>query len=413
MVALTKQILGPSPETDRYSQRVGSALTPMLVSRILTECDLGFPARYHDLLNELRQKDPYVQSLFGTREMSLAGCGWSIQPAIAPGARTASRRAQRRAEFCAAAIEQCRNVYGGIQHLLDAILKGYSVCEVRWARSRGSVVPVELVPIAGRRWAFGPDHTLRYYDEGLLPPPGRDVLREYPGRFLSHTPRVNGDLLPREGLGRLAVWYAAFRTWAWRDLMLFAELYGKPITRVAYDRERTQTEDKNLAENIAYELTATGRAIHPRDMDVVIEWARSTGASGESPSKQILDQAGDELALAVLGQRQTTANVTGGMGASGDVRENVRKDILESDARQLATTLREQLLRWMVIYEFGDDSDTPRWVFDTDSASNAAEMVGALEGAVRLGLRVPQSYAHDVLGIPAAMGDEPTLGSTT
>jgi phage gp29-like protein len=369
------------------------------------------------LLNELRQKDPFIQSLFGTREAAVLSCGWTVTAYTEEGKKKPSAKALKIASWVRKVLGQIDGFDRSLAHLLDAIYKGYAVCEVDYIRDKGSIVPKCLRPIAGRRFAFDDTHKLRWYDEGLVGGNtyGVDVFSAFPGKFVKHTPRINGDLLPREGLGRTACWYSCFRSWAWRDWMLCAELYGKPIKRVVYKKGSTTGEDEAAAVEIIQDLTANNAAVHSDALDVIIEWAKSTGSSGESPSESILRTAGAELALAVLGQQMTTGSTSGGLGGSGDTRENVRKDILEQDAKCLSETIRDQLIRYLVMWEFGKEAVklTPWFSFITEEDSDTKSALESLDIAVnKLKMKIPASYAHEELGYPEPLGEEPVLGES-
>lgn len=403
----------PEWQASRQLQaRVGSGLNPLVISRLMAQCDAGYPARWHDLLNELRQKDGYLQSVLQTRETALMAAGWNIADFLRPGEQKPSRKAVKRAARVREIVSGIRGMSRAIAHLSDATYKGYSVVEIIYGDVDGSPVPVALEPVAGRRFSFGEDGRLRFFDDGGQQWPGWDFQAELPHKFIVHAPRVNGDVLPREGLGRVLSWYCAFRSWGWRDWLLFAELFGKPITRVEYDRSAVGTDDQYLAEEIANELTGTNRAVHPDSIKVFVEWAKSTGSGGESPCSAIIDRAGIEMALATIGQQLTTSGASGGLGGNGDVRDLVRKDILASDDVQLSETLRDQLIGTIYDFEYGDRSDLAYWTFNTAGAGNTKALLEAMSTGAGLGMKIPVSHAHDVTGWPQAAEGEPALGDT-
>jgi phage gp29-like protein len=109
----------------------------------------------------------------------------------------------------------------------------------------------------------------------------------------------------------------------------------------------------------------------------------------------------------------TTGSVSGGLGGKGDTRENVREDILEQDAKCLAETIRDQLIRYLVQWEFGKEAVklTPWFSFITEEDGDTKSALEALDIAVnKLKMRIPSSYAYEELGYPEPMGEEPVLG---
>lgn len=407
---LGPSLTGPSPVRDMYVTRIGSALTPRRVSSILSVADQGEPAQWHDLLNELRQKDAVIHSVLQTREDALLGCPWTVQPVVAFGKRRPTRRAEKVAAFCAEWLRQIPQWDRSLAHLLDAIYKGFSVCEITWAKRGRHLVPVGLHPIQGRRWAFDDTQTLRFYDDGLRAYPGDDVIRQYPARFLVHQPRVNGDAPTREGLGRVLVWLACFASWSWRDWMLFAELFGKPWRILTLDRSNNvQDEDEAAAEEIVQDATSSTSILLYENMKLDIRWPDAPGGASSSPSPAIIDKAAQHIALATLGQLGTTGSVQNGLGGKGDAREKVRADILHADGMGLAATLRH-LLTWMVAVNFGAAEPVPTLVFSTDDIGDTDRAAKVLDTAVnKLSLPVSQAHAYATLGIPQPSPGEALL----
>ena len=122
-----------------------------------------------------------------------------------------------------------------------------------------------------------------------------------------------------------------------------------------------------------------------------------------------------EISKAVLGQTLTT-DTTGGTGtfAAASVQNEVRRDLLEADAQNLAETIRLQILRPLVGFNFGWDrpvpgfslmiQDSPDLKSDSEVLKNLAAVPGACE-------RIPASYINEHFGIPEPEKDEAVLGT--
>lgn len=393
-----------------YVSRIGSALTPRRIATILSLADTGYVAQWHDLLNEIRQKDAALHSLLQTRETALLSRGWDTAPFIAAGVKEPKKRDEKIAAFCKDSLASACGFNRALSHLLDANYKGFSVVETLWKkRSDGKVVPVDFTPIQGRRWFIEETQDLTLYDDGVRIPRA-DVLRQYPGRFICHKPRVNGDQLAREGLGRCLVWYSAFGTWAWRDWLMFAELFGKPNRHVEYDPETYQADTDEQVKAALDAMSSSGYAIFPKGAKLITEWPAG-GKGGASPADGIIEKAAEWMALAVIGQRQTISKVTGGMGSSGDVRDLVRKDILKADDEALGETIREQLLVPLVMLNYGPKAAACFFGFDVEDPSDLSAFATAIGGLKLAGLKIPTAYVYETTGIPKPIGDEPTLGT--
>src|SRR5690606_14363612 len=81
-----------------------------------------------------------------------------------------------------------------------------------------------------------------------------------------------------------------------------------------------------------------------------VELLEAKVGSGEVFAK-LIEWANKAIAVAVLGQNLTT-DVEGGSHAAAQVHENVRQDLIDSDAETLSTTAREQVLVWWAEFNF-------------------------------------------------------------
>lgn len=389
-----------------FVPRLGSLLTPARIARILAQADAGYPAAWHDLLNEIRQKDPPLHSVLQTRELGLLSCGWQISPWKSPNEEDATPQDEDIAGYCREAIGEIEGFDRGLAHLLDGTYKGYSVCETEWTKRGGNVVPACLHAVQGRRFMVTPDQKLVHYDDGIVNPPV-DVLGLYPRRFVVYTPRVNGDALSREGLGRCLVWFSAFATWGWRDWMLFAELFGKPRTKAEYDPEAYQSETDTDIKAALDALIGRGYTIVPKGVTITTEWPGG-GKNGDTPSPSIIDKCAEWQALATLGQRATISDVSNGLGGSGDARDLVRKDVLKADDVALSACVRQQILRPMVEMKFGPNAKIPLFGFNVEEPTDLKSFAEGVSLLAPL-MKVPARYVYETTGIPQPVGDEEVL----
>jgi phage gp29-like protein len=85
----------------------------------------------------------------------------------------------------------------------------------------------------------------------------------------------------------------------------------------------------------------------------------------------------------------------------------VQEDIERADAKALAATLNRDLIRPWIDLEFGPQKLYPRLVIARPEARDVKALTESIVQGVGLGLRVPKSFMHDLLGIPdAAPGEE-------
>jgi phage gp29-like protein len=123
------------------------------------------------------------------------------------------------------------------------------------------------------------------------------------------------------------------------------------------------------------------------------------------------DKAQSKLILG--GTLTSQADGASSTNALGNVHNEVRHDILKSDARQIAATLTRDLIYPLIaLNKGGIDSlrRCPRLVFDVSEAEDISALAEALPKLSPL-FKIPVSWARDKLHIPAPEGDEEVLGA--
>lgn len=115
---------------------------------------------------------------------------------------------------------------------------------------------------------------------------------------------------------------------------------------------------------------------------------------------------------AILGGTLTSqADGKSSTNALGNVHNEVRHDLLVSDATQLSATLTRDLVYPLLAINKGgpDPRRLPRLVFDTREPEDLSLYAEALPKLVGVGFKIPVDYVHDKLRIPAPKEDEEVL----
>lgn len=411
-----KEGLGASalPDLSIWAQfaRLGGQLKPTEISQIIREADTGYPARLIDLWNESRQKDGHVQSVCFTRESAVAGLDWEL---CVPGEERLGKKAKRprggpQKRFVEECLKEAEEFSELIAHLCGAIFPGFAVAETVERRdARGRVRPVRWIRHAARRFGFrSSDSRLVLRDSGDGTE-GVDFRARFPDAFVVAQPRINGDVPSREGLARLLVWPASFRNYGVGDLMKLIEMVGKPW-RLAQIKRGSYKEDKDAVERALARLTSSGVATVPDTVDLKVEWPKGADGSQQGAHASLIDLLGREISKAVLGQTLTTEQGRVGSQALGNVHNEVRGDILESDARFVAAVITRDIIKPLVRRNFGETAPVPVFRFITEDREDMKTFSEGLMNLKNAGLRIPASWVRDELGIPAPDEDEEVLG---
>jgi phage gp29-like protein len=114
-----------------------------------------------------------------------------------------------------------------------------------------------------------------------------------------------------------------------------------------------------------------------------------------------------EMSKAVLGQTLTT-DTEGSTGtfAAGKVHEGVRMDLLEADAITLAKTVRLQILRPLVGFNFGWEKPVPGFAFNIAEDEDLKAVAETYKILAEMGYPITVAHISERFGVPMAQKDE-------
>jgi len=372
-------------------------LTPRRIKQMLLAAESGDLAAQAELFERMEEKDGELDAYLRTRKAGVARLKFEIEPA------DASPAARRAAQLCRELVGRIPDLDRALFDLLDAVPKGFSVVEIAWETSAESWRPARLIYRPQRWFMAAPD------GEGiLLRQDSGEGLELNPLNFVVHRVRARSGFCARTGLLRSCVRAFVVRNFAWKDWMAFAEVYGMP-PRIGWLRQDAAWDSQE-----ARELWQAVRALGMDAAAMVREGNRievlDTRSAGEGAVfERIIERAGRELTLAVLGQTLTSGGEKGGSYALGHVHNQVRWDLIESDATALARTLTGQLLRPLVQLNLGAAVPVPRWQFDARRPQDLDQLARTVKTLSEAGLSIPAEWAYRTFGIPRPAAGEPVL----
>lgn len=377
-------------------------LTPREVAQRLAAADDGDLSAQHRLFADMEDRDATIAAAMQQRALAVARLPWHIEPP--PGADAKEKKAAEAAEeLIRAGIDALEDV---LVDLMAAVGHGFAAVEIAWQRQGDAWLP-DLYP-RPHEW-FGVSDDRRSL--ALLDDSGRGQgLRPF-GWVLHQPRRPKAGYVARGGLYRALVWPFVYKAYAVGDFAEFLETYGLPFVVGKYGREATE-EDKTRLLSAVASLAHDARAIMPLEMQLEIH--KIAGSGDGAPHLKMIAWADEAIARCVLGQTLSSEAKSTGLGSGvADLHAQVRQDIRDADARQLAATLTRDLIWPVVALNFGlaDPRRGPRLVFDTSEPEDVSTWAEALPKLVSIGLPVPARWAAEKLGIPAPEGDEPVLGA--
>ncbi len=360
-----------------------SGLTPERLAVLLRETVRGDIRAFIMLAEEMEERDLHYASVMGTRKRVLSG----LKPSITPASE--KRVDKKIAEDVRDLIEN-EALPDLIEDLLDGLGKGFSVCEIMWSTVGGKWTPVAF-PWRDQKF-FTFDYIsrseVRMAEFGTI-----DGLELPPGKFIVHTPKLKSGIPIRGGLARLAAWAFLFKSFTLKDWMTFLDVYGMPVRVGKYHPAATADERRSLLRAVAG-IATDAAAIIPESM--AIEFIEAKGFA-DKPFETFAKYLDEQVSKAVLGQT-SSADDSATVGQAR-IHDEVRRDIQQADARQLAASLNTYLIGPYVAMNYGENVRAPKIEFPIAEPQDILALSAALQRTVPLGLKVSQEQVREKLGL--------------
>ncbi|ELB3891396.1 DUF935 domain-containing protein [Morganella morganii] len=377
-----------------------SGLTPARAAEILVDAERGQLLAQCELAEDMEEKDPHLQSELGKRRRALQSLDWKIKPP-----RNASREEKRDAELLTEILDDADWLSDCIFDATDAILKGFSCQEIEWEEVEGLLIPrsVEWRDPAWFQTPQGERNELRLRDGSA------EGLPLQPFGWVQHVAKSKSGYLARTGLIRTLVWPFIFKNYSVRDLAEFLEIYGLPIRVGQYPAGATEKEKDTLLRAVM-SIGHNAGGIIPKSM--MIDFKNAADGTAD-PFMAMMSWAEMSMSKAILGGTLTSqADGATSTNALGNVHNEVRFEVRDSDATQLAATLTRDLvfpLYALNCQSFDNQRRKPAFEFDLSEPEDITTYAAALPQLVNIGMKIPAQWAHDKLQIPVAADDEDTL----
>lgn len=382
-----------------FANHPSRGLTPAKLARIMQAAEQGDMLDQYDLFEDMEEKDGHIYSEMSKRKRALVGLDWSIKPPRNPTAKE-----EDDAAYADEVLRDMPDLSDLVLDLADAIGKGFALGEIEWEQVGRERLP--HITSRPQRWfQVNPDN----HNELRLRDGSHAGAALWPFGWIVHTAKAKSGYLTRTALFRVLAWPFLFKNWSVRDLAEFLEIYGLPLRLGTYQAGATDKEKATLLQAVL-SIGHAAAGIVPEGMGIEFKEA----AKGSSdPFKAMIEWCERTQSKAILGGTLTSqADGKSSTNALGNVHNDVRHDLLESDAMQLAGTLTRDLVYPLIALNRGGIDSMrrcPRFVFDTQEPEDLALYADNLPKLVDVGARIPTRFVHDKLRIPEAEGDEPVL----
>ncbi|MDP0030450.1 DUF935 domain-containing protein [Glaesserella parasuis] len=385
------------------SDHPSNFITPAKMKQIFNDAENGDITAQHELFMDIEERDSAIFANIQTRKRAALGVDWFIQ---AP--RNATPAEEKLRDEVDELFYQIGNLEDLIIDCMDAVGHGFSALEIEWAFDGKVWYPNAFIhrPQSWFKWDK--------LDNLLLKTPQNQTgepLRPY--GWVVHTHKSRSTQLARNNLFRTLAWLYMFKHYSIHDFAEFLELYGMPIRIGKYGAGATKDEKQTLKRALA-EIGHNAAGIMPESMSIELHNAANAGgASGNNPFLQMVDWCEKSIARLILGQTLTSgADGKSSTNALGNVHNEVRRDLLVSDVKQLGQTFTQQIILPYLLINFPnvDPARIPTFEFDTKEPADLALFADSLPKLVDIGLQIPANWARDKLGIPEVQEGEVVLG---
>ena len=407
--------VGRQPETreiavaairDRWSNYPSGGLTPQRLAVIFKEADAGDVSRQAELFEEMEEKDTHLFSELQTRKNAVHGLDYEITP------YSESAEDKKIRDFVADCIFNLESFDDALLDMLDAIGKGYSCLKNSWDTSGGKAALISRIEWIHAKKAI-------FYERGANM---WAKSYEYP-RILTEAEPINGEMLPpftlvyhrykarsgydtRAGVLRVCAWMFLFKNYAFKDWVAFAETFGMPLRLGKYSPGATK-EDKDALYAAIRSLGVDAAGIISQNTEIeFVEAVKNAGSNNIYES--LVNICDKQVSKAILGQTATTEGTPGKLG-NEDAQDRVRHDLIKADSESVGKTIRHQIIRPLVGWNFGWDKPLPWFNLLYEKPEDLESLMKVYKGASDIGQPISKEHVSARFKIPLPQKGETAL----
>lgn len=382
-----------------YSDHPSRGLTPSKLAAILIDAEQGNLISQCQLAEDIEEKDGHIYAELQKRRRALLGLDWQI---VAP--RNASEAELADVALLTELLEDQNDSENLVFNLSDAILKGFSCVELEWQTVENRRVP--RCHWRDPSWfQTHPDHP----EQLRLRSETHEGAELQPFGWIRHIHAAKSGYVGRTALARVLAWPFLFKNYSVRDLAEFLEIYGLPLRLGKYPTGASEKEKATLLRAVM-SIGHNAGGIVPRGMDIDFQEAARGGAD---PFEAMINWCERTQSKAILGGTLTSqADGKSSTNALGNVHNEVRQELRDSDAKQIAATITRDLIYPLYALNgrsFRGPHRIPQFEFDLSEAEDIAHYAEHLPSLVGLGMKIPVSWVTEKLQIPEPENGEPVL----
>lgn len=300
--------------------------------------------------------DSTVKIALNKRKMALSSREWQVESA------SDDTKDQQIGEFVYNVLKEI-DLNSKVVKFADAILKGFVPAEILWQSSENGITIDDIKVRHQDRFLFDTDGNLKLKTK-------QNFLNgeEVPGnKFIVHSYGDKYDNPYGVGLGQNLYWLVYFKNQDLQFWLKFLEKFGNPTAIGEYENETSKTA---LEEAVRGVQNDTGVVI-PKGS--VLRLLDNDAKNSTDSYKVLIDYFDKQILQLILGETLTTDVGDSGSYAAGSVHNDVRIELVKSDLKQIAATLNNTVVKWLVDYNFTNIKKYPKlkWIVEEKENLNA------------------------------------------
>lgn len=325
------------------------------------------------LFEEIRRRDSHIGAVCQTRKLSVLTSAYEI-----------NCEDDKQKEFIETVLKQF-NVLNFITDIVESSIQGLSIFEINYDYRQGlGTVPTDICLIPNHLVMFN-DNENQYkimnidltdyskiravsansvqdsIDVNQLPQVDLNPLKLL--EVHSFDGNSNNGLL--NGCIDTLIWIYFFKSYGIKDWASYIERYAMPLRVGKYDPMMGSTEKNTLIDAVK-NIAHNSYAVYPNTAEIDFISDQGKGNSSELFGKYT-EYWNEQISIRVLGQTLTTKMEGSGSYAAAKVHDNVRKDIMTSDLKNVELVMN-QLIRRVMNLNFQGIKEYPEFKF-TESAN--------------------------------------------
>ena len=359
---------------------------------------------------ELEEKDEDVGNTLDELRMGVLERDRLITPGGKTPAVQKSSLALEIAEFIRQQLDELPNFHAALDCILDAPGYGFSVSEMIFDVSEGQVEIIDVRDCPQELFLFGNRFRPQVGQLQLLPSPWAmegEPQEEQKYIVCSHRGRARNRMgIP---LLRRVFWPSWFKRNVQRLWLQYAE--KGPGTVVArYNDQDSEQEKQQAAENARAIAERSSLAV-PIGFQYDAELLKGSRPINPDVYTKLYQAMQYNIARRIMGETLTSFGNEGGTGAKaqGEVHADTLQRRTIELCRAVASVVNRQIVRPMVLWNYGPDAPMPEWNLDLEEEEDLVSRLTVDAGLQRMGKEITAAYVVDRYDIPAVDGEPDVL----